>query len=80
MRNHGDSMVANPKLVPNNDTVACGLPYHSLAEESHIDTTSPQQQVTSTVPQTPASSLTFIRKAMGNRGLQEEIMDIVCLS
>ena len=66
-------MVANPKLVPDNDTVACGLLYHSPAEESHIGTTAPREQVTSTVPQTPASNHTFIRKTMGNRGLQEEI-------
>ena len=36
VRYHGDSMVANLKLVPDNDRVACGLPYHSPAEESHI--------------------------------------------
>ena len=59
-------MVANPKLVPDNGTVSCGLPYHSPVEESHIDTTTPQEQVTSTIPQTPASSHMFIRKAMGN--------------
>ena len=73
-------MVANSKLVPDNGTVTCGLPYHSPAEESHIDTTAPQEQVTSIVPQTPASSHTFIRKAMGNRDLQEEVIDIICLS
>ena len=73
-------MVANPKLVPNNDTIACELPYHSLAEEGHTDTTAPREQITSTVSQTAASSHTFIREAMGNRGLQEEIMDIICLS
>ena len=73
-------MVANPKLVPDNVTVACGLLYHSPAEENHIDTTAPREQVTSTVPQTPASNHTFIRKTMENRGLQEEIMDIICLS
>ena len=61
-------------------TVTCGLPYHSPAEESHIDTTSPQEQVTSTIPQTPASSYMFVRKAMGNCSLQEELMDIICLS
>ena len=72
--------MANPKLVPHNETVACGLLYHSPAEESHIDTIAPPEQVTSTVPQTPASNDTFIRKTMGNRGLQEEIMDIICLS
>ena len=44
-------MVANPKPVPDNDAVARGLPYHSPAEESHIDTTAPREQVTSTVPQ-----------------------------
>ena len=64
--NHGDSMVAKPKLVPDNDTFACGLPYHSPTEESHNDATAPQEQVTSTVPQTPASSHMFIRKAKGN--------------
>ena len=73
-------MVANPKLVPDNDAVAGEMPYHSPAEESHIDTTAAQEQVTSTVPQTPASSHTFIRKAMGNQNLQEEVMDITCLS
>ena len=72
--------MAHPKLVPDNDAVACGLPYHSPAEESHIDTTAPREQVTSTVLQTPASSHTFIRKAMGNRDLQEEVMNIICLS
>ena len=72
-------MVANPKLVHDNDTVACGLPYQSPAEESHIDATPPREQVISTVPQTPTSSDMFIRKAMGNRGLQEEVMDIICL-
>ena len=73
-------MVANPKPVPDNDAVARGLPYHSPAEESHIDTTAPREQVTSTVPQAPASSHTFIREAMENRDLQEEVMDIICLS
>ena len=73
-------MVANPILVPDNGTVSCGLPYHSPVEESHTDTTTPQEQVTSTIPQTPASSHMFIRKAMGNRGLQEKAMDIICLS
>ena len=72
-------MVANPKLVHDNDTVACGLPYHSPAEESHTDTTPPLEQVISTVPQTPTTSDMFVRKAMGNRGLQEEGMDIICL-
>ena len=57
-------------------TVACGLTYHSPTEESHIETTASREQVTSTVPQTPASSHTFIRKGMGNQGLQEEVMDI----
>ena len=72
-------MMANPKLAPNNGTVACGLPYHPPAEESHIDTTNPQE-VASTVSQTPASSHTFIRKAMRNQELPEEVMDIICLS
>ena len=78
--NHDGFIVANPKLVLDNDKVACGLPYRSLTEESHIDTTAPREQVTSTVPQTPACSHTFIREAMGNQGLQEEVMDITCLS
>ena len=43
-------MVANPKVVPDDDTAACGLPYHSPAEESHIDTTAPQEQVHSLFP------------------------------
>ena len=73
-------MVADPKLVLNNDTVACGLTYHSPTEESYIDTTTPREQVTSIVPQTPASSHTFIRKAMGNQGIREEVMNIICLS
>ena len=73
-------MVTNSKLVPDNDTVTCGLPHHSRAEENHIGTTAPREQVTATVPQTPTSSHTFIRKAMENRGLQEKIMDIICLS
>ena len=73
-------MVADPKLVPDNDTVASGLLYHSPAEESHNDTTAPREQVTSIVPQTPASSHTFMRKAMGNSGLHDEVMDITCLS
>ena len=80
VRSHVDSMVGNPKLVLNNDTVACGLPYHSPKEECHIDTTAPREQATSTVPQTPASSHTFIREAVGNQGLQEKVMDIICLS
>ena len=41
--------MTDPKLVSDNDTVTCGLPYHPLAEESHIDTTTPREQVTSTV-------------------------------
>ena len=69
-----------PYLFPDNDVVARGLPYHSPAEESHVDTTAPREQVTSTVPQTPASSHMFIRKTMGNRDLQEEVMGIICLS
>ena len=36
------------------------------AEESHIDTSVLREQITSTVPQTPASSHTFIRNAMGD--------------
>ena len=50
VRNDGDSMLANPKLVLDNDAVTCGLPYNSPAEESHIDTTAPREQVTSTFP------------------------------
>ena len=80
VRNHGDSMVANPKLVPVNGAVTCGLPYHSPAEENHIETTAPREQVTYTVDQTPASSHTLFRKAMGNRDVSEEVMDIICLS
>ena len=49
-------MVVSPKLVSDNGAVTWGLSYHSPAEESHIDTTTPQEQVTSTVPQTSAYS------------------------
>ena len=49
-RNHDASMVADPKLVPDNDAVTCGLLYNSLAEEIHNDITAPREQVTSTVP------------------------------
>ena len=68
------------KLVSDNGIVTCGLPYHSPTEENHIDTTTPREKLTFTVPQTPASSHTFISEAMRNRGPQEEIMDIICLS
>ena len=44
--NHSDSMVADPKLVPNNDAVTCGLPHHSPTEESQKS----REQITSTVP------------------------------
>ena len=43
-------MVADPKLVPDNDAATCGLLYNSLAEEIHNDITAPREQVTSTVP------------------------------
>ena len=67
-------------MVLDNNKVACGLLYHSLTEGSHIATTAPREQVTSTIPQTPACSHTFIREVMGNQVLQEEVMDIICLS
>ena len=37
IENHGDSMVAHPKLILDND--ACGLTLHSPTEEIHIGTT-----------------------------------------
>ena len=65
IRNHGVSLVVGPKQVPDNDTVACRLRHHSPTQERQIDTTTPQEQITSIVCQIPASSHTFIRKAMG---------------
>ena len=44
--NHSNSMVADPKLVPNNDAVTRGLPHHSPTEESQKS----REQITSTVP------------------------------
>ena len=49
-------------------------------KKATFDTTVPREQVTSTVCQTPASSHTFIRKVMGNRSPQEEVIAIICLS
>ena len=62
IRNHGVSLVVGPKHVPDNDTVVCRLLHHSPTQERQIDTTTPQEQITSTVSQTPASSHTFTRK------------------
>lgn len=73
-------MVADTKLVPDNDAVKCRLPYDSTAEENHIDTTTPQEQVIFTVPWNPASSHTFIRKAMRDWEPPEEVIHIICLS
>ena len=67
--------MANPKLVLDNDAIACGLPYHSPAEEILIDTTAPQEQAIFTLPKTLAFSHTFIREAMGDRDLPEEVID-----
>ena len=37
IRHHGDFMVADPKLVPDNDAVTCGLPHHFSADEIHTE-------------------------------------------
>ena len=37
-------MVADTKLVPDNDAVKCRLPYDSTAEENHTDTTTPKNK------------------------------------
>ena len=80
IRNHGDFRVADPKLVPNNDIVVCGLPHPFPAHEIHIETiTTPREQIMSNVPKTPASSHTFVQEAMGDWDLPEEVNNIICL-
>ena len=69
-------MVAYAKLVPDNEAVACELPRSSRRRKPH---TAPQELITSTVFQNPASSHTFIRKKMRDRDLPEKVINIIYL-